>query len=85
MKNPIQELRKEHSIILNELDSFEKSLVRIGLNLNAVDKFISLFDNKMYGLIKLEEDTLFPFLEKYIGKDGPLFVHEAGLSLSAKF
>jgi len=74
MKNPIPELKREHSIILDELNSFEKSLVRIGLNLGAVSKFINLFDHKICGLIKLEEDALFPFLEKYIGKDGPLFV-----------
>lgn len=74
MINPINRLRGEHSVILKELDFFERYLTKIGNNLNIVKKFINLFDNKIYHIIKLEERVLFPYLEKYIDKDGPLFV-----------
>ncbi len=74
MINPINRLKDEHSVILRELDFFERHLTKIGNNLDIVKKFINLFDNKISYIIKLEEEVLFSSLEEYIDKDGPLFV-----------
>lgn len=80
MAGIFDELKKEHSIIIDSVKSFEKSLARIGLNLDAADKFIEAFESRISNVIGLEEKAIFPRLEKYLGKD-VLFVmtytHEA--------
>ena len=73
-KLSLSELREEHSSILRELSHFEKSFVRIGGKLDDVERFLALFDNKVSHIIKLEESTIFPYLEKHIEEDGPLYV-----------
>lgn len=69
LKISLNRLKAEHLVILKELSYFEKSLDRIGSKLYAIKRFLNLFDNKLNLLIELEENSLFPFLEPYIGKD----------------
>lgn len=70
----VDRLKEEHSIIVKELVYLEKSLVRVGNNLDTIKRFLDLFDNKIFHIIKIEEKVLFPCLEQYIEKDGPLLV-----------
>lgn len=72
--NPIERLKKEHSLIIKEVGYFESSLIRVGNHLDTVKRFIELFDNKIQNIIKLEESVIFPSLREQIARDDSLFV-----------
>lgn len=83
---PISKFMEEHQTALEQLDRLEKTLLGISIppstkSLEAVENFISFFHHDLHGIhCRKEEEVLFPALEAYIGRQGPiavmLFEHE---------